>query len=72
MDKFFFFKFILRYQQSDIFPIIFRYQQHHRYWGQNLPPVSLVPVVHLEFRKSPRIFEKFRNGPNVISRAWGT
>jgi hypothetical protein len=26
--------------------------------GQNLPPVSLIPVVHLELRISPRIFEK--------------
>jgi hypothetical protein len=24
----------------------------------NLPPVSLTPVVHLDFRISPRIFEK--------------
>jgi hypothetical protein len=25
----------------------------------NLPPVSLTPVVHLDLRISPRIFEKF-------------
>jgi hypothetical protein len=24
----------------------------------NLPPVSLIPVVHLDLRLSPRIFEK--------------
>ena len=27
-------------------------------WWQNLPPVSLIPVVHLDLRISPRIFEK--------------
>jgi hypothetical protein len=26
--------------------------------GGNLPPVSLTPVVHLDLRISPRIFEK--------------
>jgi hypothetical protein len=26
--------------------------------GSNLPPVSLTPVVHLDLRISPRIFEK--------------
>jgi hypothetical protein len=26
--------------------------------GANLPPVSLTPVVHLDLRISPRIFEK--------------
>ncbi len=36
--------------------------------GGNLPPVSLTPVVHLDLRISPRIFEKFRNDPNVIFR----
>ncbi len=28
----------------------------------HLPPVSLTPVVHLELRISPRIFEKIRKG----------
>jgi hypothetical protein len=37
----------------------------------NLPPVSLIPVVNLEVRISPRIFEKFRNGPNGILRGLG-
>jgi hypothetical protein len=37
----------------------------------NLPPVSLTPVVHLELRISPRIFEKIRNVPNVIIRGLG-
>jgi hypothetical protein len=32
--------------------------------GGNLPAVSLTPVVNLELRISPRIFEKIRNGPN--------
>ncbi len=36
-----------------------------------LPPVSLTPVVHLDLRISPRIFEKIRNDPNVISRGLG-
>ncbi len=29
--------------------------------GGNLPPVSLIPVMHLELRISPRIFEKIRD-----------
>ncbi len=32
----------------------------------NLPPVSLIPVVHLHLRISPQIFEIFWNDPNVI------
>jgi hypothetical protein len=54
----------------------------YRNWWQNLPPVSLIPVanlppvsltpvVHLDLQISPRIFEKIRNDPNVISEAWG-
>jgi hypothetical protein len=44
--------------------------------GGNLPPVSLTPVsstpvVHLDLRISPRIFEKIRNDPNVIIRGSG-
>ena len=39
--------------------------------GGNLPPVSLIPVVHLYLRIFPRIFEKFRNGPNGILWSWG-
>jgi hypothetical protein len=31
-------------------------------------PVSLIRVVHLDVRTSPRIFVKNRNDPNVISR----
>ncbi len=31
--------------------------------SQGAPPVSTTPVVHLELRISPRIFEKNRNGP---------
>ncbi len=37
----------------------------------NLPPVSLIPLVHLYLRISPRIFEKIRNDPNVIFRGLG-
>jgi hypothetical protein len=37
----------------------------------NLPPVSLIPVVHLDLRLSPRIFEKIRNAPNAILWGWG-
>jgi hypothetical protein len=38
----------------------------------HLPPVSLTPVVHLELRISPRIFEKNRNCTNGILRGcWG-
>jgi hypothetical protein len=38
----------------------------------NLPSVSLIPVVHLDLRISPRIFEKIRNDPILLfSWAWG-
>ena len=37
----------------------------------HLPPVSTTPVVNLELRISPRIFEKTRNGPNDIIRGLG-
>jgi hypothetical protein len=37
----------------------------------HLPPVSLTPVVHLEPRKFPRIFEKIRNDRNGILRCLG-
>jgi hypothetical protein len=37
----------------------------------NLPPVSLIPVVHLDSRISPRIFEKISNGLNGILWGWG-
>jgi hypothetical protein len=37
----------------------------------NLPLVSLILVVNLELRISPRIFEKIRNGPNGILRGLG-
>jgi hypothetical protein len=33
--------------------------------------VSLIPVVNLELRISPRIFEKIRNGPHGILRGLG-
>ena len=36
--------------------------------GGNLPPVSLTPVVNLDLRISPRIFEKISN---VIIRGLG-
>ncbi len=39
--------------------------------GGNLPPVSLIPVVHLGLRISLGIFEKIQNGPNVILWGWG-
>jgi hypothetical protein len=32
----------------------------------NLLPVSLIPVVHLDLRISPQIFEKNRNGLKLI------
>jgi hypothetical protein len=35
----------------------------------NLPPVSLIPTVHLDLRISPQICEKNRIKPNVIFRA---
>jgi hypothetical protein len=36
-----------------------------------LPPVLLTPVVHLEPRISPRIFEKIRKGRTGILRCLG-
>ncbi len=36
----------------------------------NLPPASLIPVVHLDLRLSPRIFEKIRNVHNAILWGW--
>jgi hypothetical protein len=39
--------------------------------GSNLPPVSLTPVVHLDLRMSPRIFEKFEMTLVLFSGAWG-
>ncbi len=39
--------------------------------GGKLPPVSTTPVVHLELRISPRIFENIRNGLNGIVRGLG-
>ncbi len=48
-----------------------RCQQHKGNWWQNLPPVSLTPVVHLDLRISPRIFEKIQNDPNFIIRGLG-
>ncbi len=48
-----------------------RCQQHKRNWWQNLPPVSLIPVVHLNLWISPWIFERIRNGLNEILWGWG-
>jgi hypothetical protein len=39
--------------------------------GGNLPPVSLTPVVHLDLRISPPIFEKIPNDPSFIIRGLG-
>ncbi len=39
--------------------------------GGNLPTVSLTPVVNLDLRISPRIFEKIRNDRNLIFRGLG-
>ncbi len=56
---------------------IFRYRRQicrrcrwHR-WQINLSLVSLIPVVHLDLRISPRIFEKIWNGLNGILWGWG-
>ncbi len=43
-----------------------RYQQNQRYQWQNLPPVSLILVVHLHWPISRRLFEIILNDPNVI------
>ncbi len=36
----------------------------------HLPPVSTIPVVHLELVISPRILEKILNDPNGRLRGW--
>ncbi len=36
-----------------------------------LPPVSTIPMVHLELRISPRIFKKIQDGPYGILWGWG-
>ncbi len=51
--------------------ICHRYQKRKRKWWKNLPPVSLIPVVYLDSRISPRIFEKIWNGLNGILWGWG-
>jgi len=51
--------------------ICHRCQQLKGNWWQNLPPVSLTPVVRLDLRISPQIFEKIWNDPNVIIRGLG-
>ncbi len=38
---------------------------------EDLPPVSITPVVHPELRISLRIFKKIRDGPNGIFRGLG-
>ncbi len=35
------------------------------------PVTNLPPAVHLDLRISPRIIEKMRNEPSIISGAWG-
>jgi hypothetical protein len=42
-----------------------------RYCSHYFPPVSLIPVVHLDLQISPRIFRKIRHDPNVIFRGLG-
>ncbi len=37
----------------------------------HLPPVSMTPVVNLELRIFPRIFEKIQDGPKGILWGWG-
>jgi hypothetical protein len=37
----------------------------------HLPPVSRTPVVHLELRISPQIFEKIETALMLYSGAWG-
>ncbi len=72
----------LDYKKASRLQICHRCQQHKRNWGQILPlvslipaavlpPVSLTPVVHLDLRISPQIFEKIWNDPNVIFRGLG-
>jgi hypothetical protein len=39
--------------------------------GAILPPVSLIPVVHLDLRISPQISKKFEMAQELFSGAWG-
>ncbi len=41
------------------------------YCSHCLPPALLIPVVHRDWRISPRIFKKNRNNPSVIFRGLG-
>ncbi len=76
-----FFSWFLRHEEGklrgplskyDIIPIIcHQHQRQQRYRRQNLPPVSSIPLVHLDLRISPRIFEKIWKDPNVIFRGLG-
>jgi hypothetical protein len=61
-----------RCKQSDIVPIICHwFQGHQRYLLQNLLPVSLIPVVHLDLGISQEILERIRNDPNIIFSGLG-
>jgi len=57
-----------RFEQASCQSVGARYALH---FYNFIPPVSLTPVVHLDLRISPRIFEKIRNDPNVIFRGLG-
>jgi hypothetical protein len=63
------FKFTLRCLQPDIVPIIcHQYEQHQLYQRQNLPPVALIPVVHLDLRRE--FSKKFEMTLMLFSAAW--
>jgi hypothetical protein len=51
--------------------ICHRYQQYQWYRWQTLPPMSLILVVHLQFRIYPQIFKKFEITLTLFSGAWG-
>ncbi len=69
--KIFVFKFTLRYLQTDIVPTVYTGGKFVPGVVTNLPLVPLIPVVHLDMRISPRIFEKFETVLTVYSGAGG-
>jgi hypothetical protein len=48
------------------------YQRHQRYRRQNLPPVSLIPVVNLDLQIFPRFFETVQRlgGKMIHEKTW--
>jgi hypothetical protein len=70
-------QFFFSLYHSPVLGVRFRSAQHREVAAFSLTPVEnlslvlLIPVMHLELWKSPRILEKIWNDPIVIFRGWG-